>query len=230
MKLIYALTSDSAGLLLSEALRESLRAAGATDVQANVPDPAFAEAMALQSFPEKVTGLLTVWGEDEAAITSAVTVAVTDALGLDALVGGWEVEERVPLTPPSVPDGERVASMANLALLRKPADLPYADWLAHWHGPHTTVAIETQDTFGYVQNRVLHAVLAPSAASEQVAAIVEELFHEAAATDLHVFYGSGGDKAELKRRLSEMMASIAVFGADRDLELVNTARYSWKLG
>ncbi|MFS3130839.1 hypothetical protein ACLM5J_20720 [Nocardioides sp. Bht2] len=227
MKLIYALADEGAAVLLDPSLRTALGDAGATAVQVNVPDPAFAEAMALQSFPSKVTGLLSVW--TDAGSSTAITEVVTAAAGAENLLGGWQVEERVPLTPPSVPDGERAATMANFALLRRPADLPYADWLAHWHGPHTTVAIETQGTFGYVQNRVLDTVLDPSPASGLVAAIVEELFPEAAATDIHAFYGSGGDKAELKRRLAEMMASIAVFGADRDLELVPTARYTWQL-
>lgn len=220
MKLMYAVTGDdSATVLLDPSLRERLRAAGATAVQANVPDPAFAGAMSLQSFPVKVTAILSVIAPDDVAITAALEGV--------ALAGGWEVSERIPLAPPEVADGERLSAMANMALLRKPEAMAYDDWLAHWHGPHTKVAIETQDTFGYVQNRVLRTVID---GSEPLAALVEEHFHEAAATDIHVFYGSGGDKAELRRRLDLMVASVTAFGANRDLELLSTARYTWQLG
>jgi hypothetical protein len=47
---------------------------------------------------------------------------------------------------------------------------------------------------------------------------------------MHAFYGSGGDDAELNDRMTKMMASIARFGADRDLDLVPTSRYVYDLG
>ena len=51
----------------------------------------------------------------------------------------------------------------------------------------------------------------------------------AALTDPHAFYGSGGDDAELNRRMTELMASVARFGADQGLDLVPTSRYYWEL-
>ena len=47
--------------------------------------------------------------------------------------------------------------------------------------------------------------------------------------DIHAFYGSGGDKAELDRRLTTLMESVAKMGADRDLDVVPTSRYTWVL-
>jgi hypothetical protein len=140
---------------------------------------------------------------------------------------GWRVDERVPVEPPETPDGERADALANLAFLRRPAELPYDDWIAHWHGPHTDVAIRTQATFGYVQNVVVES-LTPE--SPRVDGIVEELFPRAAMTDVHAFYGSGGDPAELDRRMTELMASVSAFGADRDLDLVPTDRWVYALG
>ena len=58
-----------------------------------------------------------------------------------------------------------------------------------------------------------------------VSAFVEELFPTAAITDMHAFYGSGGDDAELTARLTRLMTSVARIGADRDLDLVPTSRY-----
>jgi len=64
----------------------------------------------------------------------------------------------------------------------------------------------------------------------QVDAIVEELFPMAAIADMHAFYGSGGDDDELSRRITTLMESVAVLGADRDIDLVPTSRYVWRLG
>ena len=58
-----------------------------------------------------------------------------------------------------------------------------------------------------------------------VDALVEELFPSAGMTDMHAFYGSGGDDAELNDRLTQLMASVARIGADRDLDLVPGSRY-----
>jgi hypothetical protein len=51
----------------------------------------------------------------------------------------------------------------------------------------------------------------------------------AALTDVHEFYGSGGDDEELNRRITDLMASVARFGADQGLDLVPTSRYVWEL-
>jgi hypothetical protein len=77
-----------------------------------------------------------------------------------------------------------------------------------------------------VQNPVV-APLTPAA--PEVAGIVEELFPMSAMTDSHAFYGSGGDDAELQRRFTRLMESVARFGADQRLDLVPTSRYAWTL-
>ena len=59
--------------------------------------------------------------------------------------------------------------------------------------------METQATFGYVQNRVTGALTDDT---PPVAAIVEELFPTEAMHDIHAFYGSDGDQAELDRRMT----------------------------
>ena len=59
--------------------------------------------------------------------------------------------------------------------------------------------------------------------------IVEELFPMAGMSDPHAFYGSGGDDAELQRRLAELMDSCARFGAADGLDLVPTSRYLFGL-
>ena len=63
----------------------------------------------------------------------------------------------------------------------------------------------------------------------RVDALVEELFPSAGMTDMHAFYGSGGDDAELNDRLTKLMASVARIGADRDIDLVPSSRYVYDL-
>ena len=142
-------------------------------------------------------------------------------------VHGYAVEERRRLDPPEAWDGSRADALANIAVLRRPADLPREEWLRIWMVDHTPIAVRTQATFGYVQNIVLGPVT-PDA--PQVDALVEELFPSAGITDMHAFYGSRGDDAELNRRLTELMTSVARFGADRDLDLVPSSRYLYELG
>ncbi|WP_204164719.1 hypothetical protein [Nocardioides daejeonensis] len=229
-KLVFVLLAPSdpdhvVEVALSGSLRERLAAAGADRVQVNVIDEAFTGAMNFQVLPEPIVGLVSVWYGG--ARHTEVAATLVDALsGAGVRHHGWAVEEREPLVAPDASDGERVPAMANLAFLRRPADLPYEEWRTIWQESHTQVAIDTQATFGYVQNRVLEPLTPGTPA---IAAIVEELFPEGAATDPHLFYGSGGDAAELNRRLGLMLESVARFGAAENLDLVSTARRRWRL-
>ncbi|WP_067658842.1 hypothetical protein [Nocardia harenae] len=217
MKLVHALWGP--GELLGDAAVTGLRSAGATRIQVNLADAAVAGALLrLTTFDEPVAAVVATHVPDEAA-GARVTAVLT---GFAERVAGWWVEEHLPLPPPETPLGERAPGLADIAFLRRPAELPYDDWRAAWLDQHTAVAIETQATFGYVQNRVL----APATdGAPEIAAIVEELFPIEALTDPHAFYGSGGDEAELHRRTALMLRSVATFGADRELDVVPTSRY-----
>jgi hypothetical protein len=201
-------------------LRDELRAAGVNELQVNLRDDAVAGALVIQHLEQPIETVVSTSG----GVGADILRILSDHT--DNLVG-WEVEARKPLPPPPVPDGARTDALANLAFIRKPREASYDSWLQHWHGPHTQVAMETQATFGYVQNRVVRP-LTPD--TPHVDAIIEELFPMAAITDVHAFYGSAGDEAELSRRISTLMESVAVLGADRDIDLVPTSRYVWGLG
>ncbi|SNY89582.1 EthD domain-containing protein [Nocardia amikacinitolerans] len=216
-ELIFALWGI--GDLHDAQLTQRLVAAGAESVRLNVSDADVADAMLrLTTFDAPIEAVLAL-----SSPTACDLNAVLDALGhVSERHEGWRVEVRTPLPPPSVAIGERTPGLANVAFLRRPPELPYDEWLARWRNHHTEVAITTQATFGYVQNRVLEPV---TDAAPDVAAVVEELFPSAALHDPHAFYGTGGDPAELNRRIQRMMASVATFGADRDIDVVPTSRY-----
>lgn len=223
-KAVYALWSaegQSADLLAKSLLLDlgaRLADAGATGAQVNVSDAAVAAAMLrLTAFDEPVDAVVSVWlpSPDVKAVN-----AVLHETG--ARIEGWFVEEAEPIPPPVVPLGQRQPGLANVAFLRCPVAMEYDDWLRHWRTRHTMVAIETQATFGYVQNRVVGPATEDAS---RVDAIVEELFPIEAMTDPHAFYGSGGNGHELWRRCARMLESVTAFGADRDIDLVPTSRY-----
>jgi hypothetical protein len=135
-------------------------------------------------------------------------------------LAAYLVTESNPLLAP-LELGQRTTGLANIALLRRPAELDYAVWLRRWQHDHTPVAIETQSTFGYTQNAVVRA-LTPDA--PELAGIVEELFPIEAVTDLQAFFGAADD-ADLQQRLSRMVASTTAFGANDNIDTIPTSRY-----
>lgn len=199
-------------------LHAGLRDAGVARLQLNVDDEPVAAAMRFGEFGEPVGAVVSTWDADAGAVSAA--------LGRVARVHGYAVDERRRLDPPEAWDGSRADALANVAILRRPHDLGRDEWLRRWMVEHTPIAIRTQATFGYVQNVVTGAV---TDGAPVVDALVEELFPSAGSTDMHAFYGSGGDDTELQRRLGELMASVTRIGADRDLDLVPTSRYLYDL-
>jgi hypothetical protein len=223
VKLMYALWGPGLDTALrAPQLHDELRAAGATRLQVNVDDADVKAAMLrITTFDSPVPAVVSVWTDVESG-ADPDTISKLLA-GVAERSAGWEVEETVRLVPPVVEMGVRTPALAQIGFLRIPADLPADEWLRIWQGQHTSVAIDTQDTFGYVQNRVLRTVHG----TDRVDALVEELFPMAAMTDVHAFYGSGGDDAELQRRIKLMVESVTRFGAHTNLDSVPTSRYCY---
>lgn len=139
-------------------------------------------------------------------------------------LAAYLVTESIPLPAPVSEPGSRTTGFANIALLRRPADMDQATWLTRWQRDHTSVAIETQATFGYTQNWVVRA-LTPDAPG--ISGIVEELFPDEAVTDLRAFFGAADDD-DLQHRLGRMVASTTAFGANENIDTVPTSRYVFK--
>ena len=210
---------DLATSLHDVALHAALAEAGVRRLQVNVDDEPVSAAMRIPQFDTPVGAIVSTWDADPTLVGRHLR-----AVGE---VHGYAVEERRRLDPLESWDGTRADALSNVAILRKPADLERSEWIRRWMVEHTPIAIRTQATFGYVQNIVTGSAT-PDA--PVVDALVEELFPSAGITDMHAFYGSGGDDAELGRRITELMASVARIGADHDLDLVPTSRYLYALG
>nr|WP_232017225.1 EthD domain-containing protein [Gordonia insulae] len=193
--------------------------AGATRLQVNISDDAVAGAMRIAELTPPIDGVISIWADEPAGVLDVLSARV-------GRLSAWAVEERAPLNPVLPAAGRRIDALSNVAFLRRPPELSRTEWLHRWLDDHTQVAIDTQATFGYYQNVVLGPL---TDGAPPVDAIVEELFPMAAVSDPHAFYGSGGDQAELEDRLGRMLASVARFGADRNLDVVPTSRFQWEL-
>ncbi len=199
---------------------QSLLATGVAGLTVNVRDAAVAASlMTLTTLDPPVIGVVGIWTDQYygAQINAAADIlrATCDELA------AYLVTESVPLAPPRTEPGDRTPGLANVALLRRPPELDEATWLRRWHLDHTQVAIDTQSTFGYIQNAVVRAL---TDGAPPLAAIVEELFPIEATTDLHAFFGAADD-AELSDRMTRMVASTSAFGANENVDTIPTSRY-----
>ncbi len=214
--------TDLATRLKDPSWHEALAAAGADRLQVNVDDEDVAAAMRIPTFDDPIGAVVSVWVADDVDL-----VRVSDVVGqVVERAHGYRVDERRPIDPPEAWDGTRADTLANVAVLRRPDELTQEEWLHRWLVDHTPIAIATQATFGYLQNVVAEPV---TDGAPFISAFVEELFPSAAISDMHAFYGSGGDDAELDDRLTRLMTSVARIGADHDLDLVPSSRYLYSL-
>ncbi|MBP1822721.1 EthD domain-containing protein [Mycobacterium sp. OAE908] len=226
-KVILTLRGAEADDAWCRRLRDDVAAelldSGVPGLAVNVRDGEVRDSlMTLTTLQPPVVGFVTVWTQQSYGdqMRSAITRLEKECDD----VAGYLVTESVPLPPPETAPGERTPGLANIALLRRPADLDEATWRQRWHIDHTPVAIATQSTFGYTQNTVVRPIT-PEA--PVIDAIVEELFPIEATSDLHAFFGAADDD-ELRDRMERMVASTAAFGANRDVDTVPTSRYVFR--
>jgi hypothetical protein len=193
---------------------------GVPGLSVNVRDSPVRESlMTLTTLDPPVVALVSLWTPQ--CYGPQVVAALRQLAAECEQLAAYLVTESVPMAGPASEPGSRTTGFANIALLRRPADLDQATWLNSWQLDHTPVAIETQSTFGYTQNWVVRA-LTPDAPG--IAAIVEELFPAEAVSDLKAFFGAADD-ADLQNRVGRMVASTSAFGANQNIDTVPTSRY-----
>lgn len=202
---------------------EALLELGLPGLSVNVRDDAVRHSlMTLTTLDPPVAAVVSLWTQQCYGEQMEAALAL---LGAECeQLAAYLVTESVPLVAPPTESGCRTPGLANIALLRRPAELDQATWLTRWQRDHTSVAIETQSTFGYTQNWVVRT-LTPDAPG--IAGIVEELFPEEAVTDLKAFFGAA-DESDLQDRLGRMVASTTAFGANDNIDTVPTSRYVFK--
>lgn len=204
-------------------IADALLELGVPGLSVNVRDDAVRHSlMTLTTLDPPVAAVVSLWTQQcyGDQITSALKLLDAECEHLAAYL----VTESVPLAAPVTEQGCRTEGLANIALLRRPAELDQATWLSRWQGDHTSVAIQTQSTFGYTQNFVVRS-LTPDAPG--ISGIVEELFPAEAITDLKAFFGAADDE-DLQNRVGQMVASTTAFGANQNIDTVPTSRYVFK--
>jgi hypothetical protein len=202
---------------------DALLELGLPGLSVNVRDDAVRHSlMTLTTLDPPVAAVVSLWTRQcyGDQMLAALTLLEKECDRLAAYL----VTESVPLAPPATETGYRTPGLANIALLRRPAELDQATWLARWQRDHTAVAIKTQSTFGYTQNWVVRTLTTDAPG---IAGIVEELFPTEAITDLKAFFGAADDK-DLQNRISQMVASTTAFGANENIDTVPTSRYVFK--
>ena len=139
----------------------------------------------------------------------------------------WLVSESTPLPntlhPPR--EGQRTEGFSQMVFLKRPDDLAWEDWRAHWHDVHTQVAVETQSNFEYHQNLVTRRLTDDSG---DYAAIVEECFPLEALKDALVYFDAPGDAPKMQTNLAAMMESVAKFIDHSKMDCIPTSQYDLK--
>lgn len=202
---------------------QALLELGVPGLSVNVRDAAVRHSlMTLTTLDPPVAAVVSLWTQQcyGKQMTAALDLLAAECEQFAAYL----VTESVPLPGPALEYGSRTTGLANIALLRRPADLDQPTWLDRWQRDHTPVAIETQSTFGYTQNWVVRALTVDAPG---IAGIVEELFPAEAITDLKAFFGAADDD-DLQHRLGRMVATTTAFGANQNIDTVPTSRYVFK--
>lgn len=187
---------------------EEMRALGTPRLAMNLADEdvAYARAQRLTRLDPPPAGTVSFWLD--AADDRGPYEEVLGRAGLRA--AGYLVCESVPLrnTAHPAPAGQRTPGTNMVALLERPERIAWEDWIAHWHGHHKRVALETQCTFQYIRNVVVRPLTEGAPPWE---GIVEESFPAEAVTDPMRWYQADGDPAKLKENLGRMIESVKAF-------------------
>jgi hypothetical protein len=229
-KVIYTVAGDTGldagqlGARLRGEVADALLDRGALGVQVNVADARVEPAAALRitTSQHPADAVVAVWLDTAVDRLRQPFDAAIAAVG--GMYAAHLVTESVPLRNSRFPaaPGERTEGFAQVAFLQRPAGLEYEEFLDLWLNGHSPVAVDTQDTFGYVQNVVTRSL---TTGAPPWAAIVEELFPAGAMTDQHVFYDAVGDDELLRRNQRAMFASTQRFLDYAAIDVIPTSQY-----
>ncbi len=213
-KLVYVLwkkpelsAAELRTALLSR-IAEQITSEGGSRLEVNVADehtePVRTARMTHLDPP--IDAVVSFW-MDDSDLRAAQEAALAEVCGRMA---GYLVAESVPLanTTHAAPPGERVPGINMIALIERPESMDYHEWIDHWRGHHRTVALETQCTYLYVRNVVVHPLTKDAPAW---AGIVEEGFPTEAVTNPMIWYRAGGDQKKLQENMSRMIESVQAF-------------------
>ena len=211
-KLVYVLWSPDDRDAFSYALRKGAaaklveRGCRGLSLDLSDSDVRYAEGNRLTRLEQPPAGMASFWLDAADDRGPFEEVLATHA----ERMAGYLVAESVPLhnTTHTAPLGARTPGTTMLALLERPERLAWEEWVRIWHGPHRTVALETQSTYLYVRNLVVRALTKDAPPWE---GIVQEGFPTEAVTNPKLWYDAGDSEEKLKENLGRMIASCQAF-------------------
>jgi len=107
------------------------------------------------------------------------------------------------------PDGQRSPGVLTVALLQRPPDQTFDEWMARWHTRISPVTEAIQPRCRYVRNAVFRPVTTDA---PPVHVIVEEAWPSLDhVTDPMLFYCADGDPERMNAHVTQMIEEITAF-------------------
>ena len=217
------LSSDFFTRVLAEVPPALLALDGLSRLQLNLADEDVAAAADKRIASDGVAlfdAMCSFYIEADTTLDQAIEALATVA----CKVAVYQVDAEEPLrnTRYPVAAGQRTPGFSQVALLRCPSFLSYEQWLGYWKNTHTQIAIETQSTFRYVQNRVVSGLNEDGGVYQ---AIVEECFPAGAMTSAEAFYNADGQPELCQQRMQVMLESCAKFIDFNEIDVQPTSEY-----
>jgi hypothetical protein len=222
-KLFYLLFDevDADGDVIRERLCRDvaprIHASGGSELIVFAADAAVAAGSPVRRSEPPIRAMLSFWipqGEDRQPAETALS-------DVAERIAGYAVRESRPLAH-AMSKGRRTQGMKQVSCIGRRPDLSHEEFLDRWQNDHRLVALETQSTFGYVRNEILHG-LTPGAPGDW-SAIVEESFPMAALDDPMVFFAATTEAA-LRAHRDRMIESCARFMTFDSLEVTFVSEY-----
>ena len=138
----------------------------------------------------------------EAASVRVAGYSVVESLYRD--YGGNQWSE-----PRSWPDGQRSPGVLTVALLQRPPDQTFDQWMTRWHTRISPITERIQPRTRYVRNAVFRPI---TTGAPTVAGIVEEAWPSLEhVTDPMLFYCADGDPERMDAHITQMIEEINAF-------------------
>lgn len=228
-KIIYALWKDAGeardrfnARLLGEIAPRLADAAHALRI--NIQDDAVAGGSSprMASIRPQMEAVVQLWLDSaNDAARAGIDAIIADAAPRHA---AWLASESTILPNtlhPPVP-GTRTEGFSQIVFLGLPPRLSWAAWRDIWEHQQTSVAVETQANFEYVQNLIVRPL---SYGAPAFAAMIEECFPAAALHDEAAYFDAVGDAARLAENQQRMMESCARFIDFDRIDCIPTSQY-----
>jgi hypothetical protein len=197
--------------LLDDTVPRAL-ASGARGLSFNVHDSDAAPAPSPAPAPEGEdphVAQLSVWLDSYERMGKAEAAVADLGLAWAAYLVTESLYDDYGTTPYAAPrrwaDGERSPGVLTVALIHRPADLGYREWIARWHGTQSPVSAALQPRTRYVRNEVVRPL---TECAPDIDGIVEEGWPSTAHVADPMLFFNASSQEELDANVATMLTSV----------------------